>query len=213
MKKIKNWAGKKFNSKYLISKELEDAKSILDVGCGRESILYGINLSAQTTGMDFYKPYIDKSKSKKIHDKYVLHDITKTFPFKDNSFDKAICTEVLEHIEKKKGLQVIKEVERVAKNQIILTTPNGLTRDMKPRKHDNPKEKHVSGWEVRDLKKLGFTARGLHGFKFLRNDIGEIKYKPTILFRTLSFLSKPLAYYFPQKAYQLYFYKKLNKRI
>ncbi len=202
---------RKFRTKNLIEKELKNVKSVLDVGCGRDSILKGINRPIYSVGIDYYEPYINKSKSEKIHNKYLLHDITRKLPFQENSFEVIICTEVIEHLSKEDGLNLLNEMERVAINKVILTTPNGLMIDLHPTKEDNPEEKHISGWETDELRELGYKVYGIDGFKFLKRDNGSYKYSPELISQIICFLFGYLTYYFPKLSYRLYFKKELIK--
>jgi len=48
-------------------------------------------------------------------------------------------------------------MERVAKRNIILTTPNGFLRTSAG-PEDNPEETHLYGYTVNELKKIGFKV-------------------------------------------------------
>jgi ubiquinone/menaquinone biosynthesis C-methylase UbiE len=109
----------------LLSKQIEDEWTILDVGCGRTSSLKGVEKGAYRVGLDIYRPYILKIRRLSVHDDYVLGDAM-ALPFKSNSFDCAVATEILEHLTKHDGLRMIKEIERVVKKKILMTTPNGF---------------------------------------------------------------------------------------
>jgi len=74
----------------LLSREFEDSQKILDVGCGRSSVLIGVEDREKmyTVGLDFYEPYISKSKKLSIHNEYILGDARQlTSYFKPKSFD------------------------------------------------------------------------------------------------------------------------------
>jgi len=91
----------------LLCKEFEDEWKILDVACGRSSALTGVGCKKKiyTVGLDFYEPYISKSKKLSIiHNEYILGDARiLTSIFKPKSFDCAIATEVLEHLNNNDG--------------------------------------------------------------------------------------------------------------
>ncbi len=192
---------------------LKDSSSVLDVGCGRCSLLKDIKeagMSIRSVGMDFYTPYVEKAREKGIHNDYVIHDIRKTFPFKDKEFGVAIAIEVIEHLKKEDSYNLLKEMERVAQNCVIITTPNGFLEGV-PGAEDNPEESHLSGWTAKELRKLGFNVYGSNGLKFLRGNAGEIKLRPKKLFKIISAASRPFTYRFPSLAFQLFGYKVLKK--
>lgn len=144
----------------LLSKELNNESRILDVGCGYSSSLSSVSKASYRVGLDFYKPYILKSKKSSIHDDYVLSDV-RALPFKPKSFDCAVAIEVLEHLEKAESPEMLTEMERVA-SKIVLTTPNGFI-PVYGGPNDNPEERHLSGWSASELKRFGFKVYGING--------------------------------------------------
>ena len=200
----------KYSPSSLLSKELESEWRILDVGCGQASVLRSVRKGSYRIGLDFFKPYILKSKKSLIHDDYVLGDV-RALPFKPESFDCAVAIEVLEHLPKHEGLKMIAEMERVAK-KIILTTPNGFFQVYTGADALNPEERHISGWTASELKELGFKkVYGLGGLRVLWKAIlGKIvpKFKPEKLFILLAGISEILVYRYPSLAFQLFAVKK-----
>lgn len=111
-----------------------DGDKLLDVGCGEgrhvihacleHNILgVGVDLSLRdlTTASERFAPFASYNSSSQFNLQQT--DATK-LPFADNSFDKIICSEVLEHIENYTG--VLQEIKRVLK-------PNGVLAISVPR--------------------------------------------------------------------------------
>lgn len=108
---------------------------LLDVGCGEgrhvihacleHNILgVGVDLSLRdlTTAQERFTPFVNYNS----RSQFVLQQTDATrLPFADNSFDKIICSEVLEHIENYNG--VLCEIKRVLK-------PNGIFAVSVPRR-------------------------------------------------------------------------------
>lgn len=97
---------------------------ILDAGCGEGftlNKLFQNKIGSKLEGIDFSKDAI--SLGKKIHPHLSLRqgDIYK-LPYKDNSFDLVLSTEVLEHL--KEPEKALKEIIRVSKKYILLSVPN-----------------------------------------------------------------------------------------
>lgn len=92
---------------------------ILDVGCGRgiyqkalrKSLYLGCDLNSQNL----------KRAARAPNAEYVCADANH-LPFKDNSFDMVLCSEVLEHLNS--PLKAIKELSRASKKAIVLTFPD-----------------------------------------------------------------------------------------
>ncbi len=103
---------------------LQAGDVVLDLGCGegrhvisayleQDVTSIGVDLSVndlQTT-QDKFKPFADPDNSAKAFGLSAANALQ--LPFADNTFDKVICSEVLEHIPDFKG--ALEEVERVLK--------------------------------------------------------------------------------------------------
>lgn len=109
--------------------DLKKGEKVLDCGCGDGFYLHLLSelpLSLKITGADFDKNAL-KSAKKNLQGKKIplfQADLMRRLPFKSNSFNKIIMTEVAEHLpDDVKGL---KEVYRVLKKggTLVLTVPN-----------------------------------------------------------------------------------------
>jgi ubiquinone/menaquinone biosynthesis C-methylase UbiE len=137
----------------------KSSKTILDAGCGKGDAMAFLNKHGkfETVGIDIFKLYLKEAKNKGRFQDLILGDVS-YLPFKDKSFDTVICMEVLEHLEKADGYKLLDELERVARRQVLLTTPVG-----KHESHpfdENPYQKHKCIWKVEELRKLGYKVRG-----------------------------------------------------
>jgi ubiquinone/menaquinone biosynthesis C-methylase UbiE len=97
-----------------------------------------------------------------VYEDLILADASH-LPFKDDSFDYVLCSEVIEHLNKQSGQRLLAEIDRVCKGRAIITTPNiSHTRW----KYDSPLsyERHQSSWNVGEFKKHSYRVKGL-GFK------------------------------------------------
>ena len=183
-----------------IQRELDGSKRVIDLACGKSSILEHLHKNFYAVGVDAYVPYIEISKQKGTHDEYVVHDIL-TVDFPPKSFDAVICFELIEHVEKDEGFALLKKMETWVTKKIILTTPNGFV----PQEEGdgNDLQAHKSGWSPSDFRKLGFKVRGLQGLRvFARseNPVGK----------ALWYLSFPLVYFFPSISWRLLAIKTLD---
>jgi SAM-dependent methyltransferase len=193
-------AGRFFHTmQYHLKKELSDCQSVLDLGCGSGSPLQFCHIK-YSFGVDVFKPYIVQSQKKQIHSRYKLANINNIKP-KACSFDAVILINVLEHLQKKHGLSLIKKAEKWAKKKIIIVTPNGFVRQADY--DDNKYQKHLSGWQISELKKMGFKNYGLDGLKILGGG------KKNRIFLLLSYLTQPIVYYFPKLAFNVFYVKKI----
>ncbi|MGQ4876435.1 MAG: class I SAM-dependent methyltransferase [Promethearchaeia archaeon] len=188
--------------KEFLDNQLKDCNSILDLGCGRGSILALIKRGIYTVGVDIYQEYIDLSKKQGIHDDYFCYDILKIDEIiEPKSFDCILLLDVIEHLNFKDGLKLLLKMEKIAKKKIIITTPNGFL----PQKeyHGNPYQIHKSGWNTFIFKRLGFKVYGYFGLKFIRGERGKIKLKPINFWRLISDLSNKFIKYLPYFSFKL----------
>jgi 2-polyprenyl-3-methyl-5-hydroxy-6-metoxy-1,4-benzoquinol methylase len=179
--------------------------SILDIGCGRKSIVSKICKRGYTVGVDGYKPYILESKRKKIHDDYVLLDI-QHLCFIKKSFDTVIMLDVLEHLPKESGEKEIMEMEFIAKKSTVILTPNGFVKQ--GARDGNLYQRHLSSWTAMELGDAGFRIKGINGFKIFFKE----ECKPRInhpLCRLMIIFSQFIAYNYPQLAYHVLAIKKV----
>lgn len=102
---------------------------ILDVGCGDGYYLYllsNLGLKLKLTGTDFDPNALASARKnlKGTRIPLVQADLMKGLPFPDNSFDKAVMSEVAEHLPN--DVKGLKEVYRVLKpgGILCLTVPN-----------------------------------------------------------------------------------------
>ncbi|MDO8529167.1 MAG: class I SAM-dependent methyltransferase [bacterium] len=201
---------------YCLKRELKDCKTVLDLGCGPSSPLqYSKNID-YSVGVEAFAPYLGESKKRKIHTEYIEKRIEEV-DFPEKSFDAVIMIEVLEHLTEEKGYEILKKAEKWARKKVIVSTPNGFLPQRE--RDDNQFQKHLSGWNIKTLNKLGFKCRGLAGFRFLRQEAPEvieegdfmasIKKQPRFFWFIAATLSQLFTYSFPKSAFELFCVKKI----
>jgi ubiquinone/menaquinone biosynthesis C-methylase UbiE len=102
-------------------------EKVLDVGCGLGYLLSRLNIPAESRyGIDAGPGALKVARSLVINGNICLADV-RQIPFKSNSFDYLVCTEVLEHFNPENGDAVVRECHRVLKpaGTAIFTVPNG----------------------------------------------------------------------------------------
>lgn len=114
------------NFKSLLLQQVKKLKpeSILDVGAGEGFILEMFrknHIGKKLEGIEYMDEALAFAKKLHPHVKIKKGNIYE-LPYKDNSFDIIICTEVLEHLEE--PAKALEELKRVTKHYVILSVPN-----------------------------------------------------------------------------------------
>ncbi len=103
-------------------------EKILDVGCGRGEMVFACKQKgAKAFGIDF--SFNALKFGKKLGLKNLVQADAISLPFKNNSFDKIVFLEVIEHIPKELEHQLLSELNRVLKKNgllVITTAPNAF---------------------------------------------------------------------------------------
>lgn len=170
-----------------LDQTLGNCQTILDVGCGKNSPLRYLPRRKYTVGIDGYAPDIEASKKNNFHDLYYIADIQAiNQQFSPKSFDAVIALDVIEHLHKSAGKELLRTLETIARRRVIVLTPNGFIRQVG---RDNKLQEHLSGWSVADLKTRGYTVQGMYGWKPLRQEEASLRFRPKIFWGLLSELT------------------------
>jgi SAM-dependent methyltransferase len=190
-----------------------DRKSvnIADIGCG-EGVPAGFirrHRHVFMLGLDIFVPSLDRARKSSSHDQYVQADV-RYLPIAEKSFDTVISMEVLEHLDRQEGINFLRDLERIARRQVIITTPVG-----KHEQHtldENPHQLHKHIWEPAELIKLGYKVRGhglrnLGGLSGLESSVPKL-FRPVIDVVWLS--TGPITYFLPHLAGNMVALKKIQ---
>lgn len=187
----------------------DDCKTVLDVGCGDGGLMANVSKGKkwEITGIDIHGPTLQLAKKRKLYKNLVKSDLTK-FPkeITEKKYDLVFSSQVVEHLEKKEALQLMKQCEKLAKKRVVITTTVGFMHFLPleavhDHKHDdNPHQEHKSGWEPKEFTKLGYVTRGQGLFLVYRE--GYLAHRLPKFFHPflflLSMVSAPVVYYFPK---------------
>lgn len=137
-----------------------NGESLLSLCCGIGLELEGLK-TQDITAVDIAPQYLEKVSAVCPQARLVVSDAldyVKEQP--DSSVDVVSIIDGIEHMTKRNGLKVIKEMKRVARKQILLFTPDGYLRN---EPHNawgiegaDEHQVHKSGWSALELKDLGF---------------------------------------------------------
>jgi SAM-dependent methyltransferase len=177
--------------------------TLLDVGCGSDSIArYLPKDQVHSVGVDISPSAIEASGQAHIHSEYRVLDVTRLAEhFEDGSFDCVMALDVIEHLEKRDGLDLLRAMERLARRKVIILTPNGF---VPQEAHDgNPFQRHLSGWSPEEMERHGYRIVGMSGWRPLRGELAEPRWQPRMFWHRFSLLTQPLVRSRPKHAFHL----------
>lgn len=142
--------------------ELTDASSILDAGCG-EGFVSSRLRDKRVTGVDISRGALSVAQKNGPGVSLACGDIYR-MPFRSNSFDLVMATEVLEHLKEPEKAMI--EVGRLSKRYCLFSVPNepyframDLLRGKNISRLGNDQE-HINNWTKRDF--LGFVSKNFN---------------------------------------------------
>lgn len=185
-----------------LMKLTNDCSSLLDVGCGENSPVKFLGKKIYSVGIDIFKPSILKSKRNKIHHQYFqmnVMDIDKKFT--NSSFDLVLASDIIEHIDKKQGIELLKKMDKIAKKKVIVLTPNGFLAQDKM--NNNPWQSHLSGYSVKEMTDLGYKVFGVNGWKPLKGVRCHVTLRPKYFWLLISTISQLFVKDKPEHAFSI----------
>jgi len=172
--------------KLALRKALEGCQSVLDVGCGAAPTMRQLGVP-RSVGFEGYQPSIDLAKKLNTHDEMIKGDLRDlNAQFQPKQFDAVIAMDVIEHVVKEDGLQLMKDMERIATKRVVLFTPCGFLPQRQAANDDL--QAHLSGWEPDEMRGYGYKVVGLLGPKSLRGEYHSIKGRPRVFWGMVSWL-------------------------
>ncbi|HML76847.1 methyltransferase domain-containing protein [Geobacter sulfurreducens] len=132
------------------SQHLTPGDIVLDIGCGEGYITNIIkNSCKKVIGIDYSHDAIEKTRQRFGIEAYHMSCTNLEFP--DETFDKVIFTEILEHLTRLQGLTALKEAKRVLKpgGKLIGSTPLRSTPESFPATYS-----HIYEYSKEELQEL-----------------------------------------------------------
>src|SRR3954447_5663016 len=111
-----------------LERAIGDGASVLDVGCGSNSPLGRFSRRpSYAVGVDLFEPALAASRAAGIHDDYEHADVLAIGErFDARSFDVAVAFDLIEHLDKTDGEALLRSMEQIARERVVLFTPNGF---------------------------------------------------------------------------------------
>lgn len=158
----------------------EHCGTALDIGCGKSSHLSSFRPSLKTVGLDAFTGAIETSRRLKIHDDYILANVMEAsaedilFRNGGEKFDLVTMFDLIEHLPRKMGWELLEKCEKLTRKFILLQTPYGFL-EQGP-EDNNIYQCHLSGWFPHDFASMGYKVVGCAGTRLFHGYAGEFKW-------------------------------------
>lgn len=184
-------------------------KTLLDVGCGSWSPIRHFKHKINSTWVDTFLPSIERSKNQKIHNNYKQIDVMDIGnAFEPNSFDCVLASDLIEHLEKDDWNKLLEMMEKIAKNKVIVFTPNWFVPQWEY--DSNPRQIHKSWRAVKEMKQKWYQIIWINWLKKLKWEYAMPIYKPRFLWKIISDITQYFVRNNPEKAFAILCVKEKN---
>jgi len=130
-------------------------KAFLDCGCGKGGWADLISKPSRVVvGFDVERKRLEEAKVSPIgyYASLVLASMSH-IPFRERTFDTSLAVEIIEHGIKEDGRKFLRELKRITRSRVILTSPKGF---MPLDRGEGHPETHQASWSRRELEDEGF---------------------------------------------------------
>jgi len=197
-----------FSYMWLLRQSLGNPKTILDLGCGDGSLMELIadGKKWKITGVDLFSKNVKTASKRHLFIEVFKDDIVKFVKKqirKKKKFDVVFCSQAIEHIDRKRGEELLSLIELITGQRIIVGTPREFMEQPANHLGNNPYLVHKSGWSEEDFKKRDYKVYGV-GFSPLWSEKGLIRTNHNrvkiAFYFVASFLFSPVVYFIPKIA-------------
>lgn len=132
---------------------------VLDVGCGFGE--WGFLMRTRKSGfpyiigVDIWRSHLERLCPLKVYDELIQVEVPR-IPLMKKSVDISLACEILEHLRKSVGRELMIELERLTKETIIFSSPLNYPQE---EIYSNPYERHVSEWFPEDFIRYGYETK------------------------------------------------------
>lgn len=200
-----------------LAEALSGATGILDLGCGPASPVNIFVASASYTGVEAFGPYAEAARENLrrtplVGAARIEESKFDQLKFAAGDFSHVVLLDVIEHLSRDAGLELLALCAEWATEKIIVSTPNGFVEQ--GTLDGNSLQEHLSGWTVDDLTGMGFDVVGLAGPRWLHSGVhsndwdpritATIRYRPRLMWLLVAAALQPIVYRRPEWAFQLF---------
>lgn len=198
-----NLANLPFSYMWFLRRLAGNPKTVLDLGCGDGQLMKVVgHKDWKITGVDIYGKSLKDAKQTGMYERLVkgnLVTICKKLVRQKRVFDLVFCSQVIEHMTRKEGEEILKMAEKLAKGRIYFGTPRGFMIQPEVFLGDNPYQHHKSGWSIKDFTTRGYKVYGI-GFMPIWSERGIARGSNklvSLIAGAISYIMSPIVYFLP----------------
>lgn len=138
------------------------APSVVELGAGIGEFL-GTLKNKRRIAVELFLPYVQFMRERHPELEVVEADARRWIAEQpDSSIDTVMALNLIEHMSKEEGEELLRQCLRVASRRVIVYTPRGF-QEQHPEEvlttfPENPLQEHVSGWVAEDLQAHGLAV-------------------------------------------------------
>lgn len=187
---------------------LQGCQRVLEIGCGVDSPMQYLAGEYHLEGLDIHEPSLEACKKKGfLKEAHLGSAMEIEKQFGPDAFDAVVALDLIEHLKKEDGQELMRQMEAVAAKAVIIFTPNGF---VPQHCEDNPWQEHLSGWTTAEFRQRGYQVSGINGWKALRGEFARVKYPPRLLWAAVSEVTQILwTGTHPESAFSLFAHRRL----
>jgi len=178
---------------------LSNCESILDVGCGINSPVQFCDV-AYSKGIDISAESCGECRRLGLHDE-VVNDDVRVMSELERRYDAVIGVEILEYLDKEEGIDLLRKMESWSRKRVVILSVNGSIAGNANPIGDSAIQKSI--WKADDFRRLGYSLRGIGGWKHLRDESGVISMQPTWFWNAVSLITQYMLYFLPEQSFQI----------
>lgn len=149
-----NWLG------YRVKRRVGN-RTVLDVGCGILQAFGGRPIGSRHMCVDAFPPYVERLRG--LGNSVVLGKAPEVLEqFEDQSWDCVLLLDVLEHLVKRDAELTLSHAERIAREEVVVFTPNGFLEQQGWEAWGLPHNKlqaHLCGFSLKELEGRGYRCQ------------------------------------------------------
>ena len=144
-----------------LQKYISSDDEVIEFGCGLMPVTRKLKCK-KLIGIDAWHPYIEQLQNELLEKQHIylchfeINETALSIFINSKSTDICLAIDVVEHFEKPDAMNLILQMERIARKRVIIFTPIGF---VSQERDDNTElQRHRCGFIPKELEKMGYET-------------------------------------------------------